>query len=128
MKALINGEERNIDTYLSFGKFKGKTFETTPKWYQKWLIDQPFFKSYISKRNSPRQTASYIDFNEQYSRPLCISVILEALRGNTSKASKSYDNVDKHSIYGDNEYEREANRPSASQTDSDLCARVFARG
>lgn len=28
---------------LKFGKFKGQTFEQTPKWYQEWLIKQDWF-------------------------------------------------------------------------------------
>lgn len=29
---------------LKFGKFKGQDFESTPKWYQEWLLKQDWFK------------------------------------------------------------------------------------
>lgn len=29
---------------LKFGKFKGQDFESTPKWYQDWLLKQDWFK------------------------------------------------------------------------------------
>lgn len=28
---------------LTFGRFKGKTFEETPQWYQQWLLKQDWF-------------------------------------------------------------------------------------
>jgi len=30
---------------LRFGKFKGQKFESTPKWYQEWLLKQDWFKA-----------------------------------------------------------------------------------
>ena len=29
---------------LRFGKFKGRQFSQTPKWYQEWLLKQDWFK------------------------------------------------------------------------------------
>jgi uncharacterized protein (DUF3820 family) len=29
---------------LSFGKFKGQEFESTPTWYQSWLLKQDWFE------------------------------------------------------------------------------------
>jgi hypothetical protein len=31
------------DSTLKFGKFKGQAFESTPKWYQEWLLKQEWF-------------------------------------------------------------------------------------
>ena len=28
---------------LTFGKFKGQTFSSTPQWYQKWLMNQEWY-------------------------------------------------------------------------------------
>ncbi len=28
---------------LNFGKFKGQSFDSTPKWYQEWLLKQDWF-------------------------------------------------------------------------------------
>lgn len=36
------------DKVLTFGKFKGQTFDSTPKWYQEWLLKQDWF-------NKPKQ-------------------------------------------------------------------------
>ena len=32
-----------METVLNFGKFKGQSFEATPKWYQDWLLKQDWF-------------------------------------------------------------------------------------
>ena len=35
---------------LTFGKFKGQTLESTPEWYQRWLLQQPWFNKPKSEK------------------------------------------------------------------------------
>jgi uncharacterized protein (DUF3820 family) len=37
------------DFTLSFGKFKGQSFSSTPSWYQEWLLQQGWFKKPTEK-------------------------------------------------------------------------------
>ena len=41
---------------LKFGKFKGQDFYSTPEWYQKWLLNQDWFKAPV--KLSPLQQIS----------------------------------------------------------------------
>jgi hypothetical protein len=34
---------------LKFGKFKGQNFDTTPIWYQNWLLKQDWYKKPIEQ-------------------------------------------------------------------------------
>lgn len=38
---------------LRFGKFKGQEFETTPAWYQTWLLSQDWFTPQQSSNQMP---------------------------------------------------------------------------
>lgn len=42
-----------MDTVLKFGKFKGQSFEATPKWYQDWLLKQDWFKRPTNEERPP---------------------------------------------------------------------------
>ena len=44
---------------LNFGKFKGSNFEDTPAWYQKWLLNQSWFK--LSSDPEPPKRPSHWD-------------------------------------------------------------------
>lgn len=44
---------------LKFGKFKGQEFQSTPQWYQDWLLKQDWFKAptNVSKKESQESYA-----------------------------------------------------------------------
>jgi len=46
----MENEQNTIaDFVLSFGKFKGQLFSSTPFWYQDWLPQQSWFKKPVEK-------------------------------------------------------------------------------
>ena len=68
---------------LKFGKFKGVEFNSTPQWYQNWLLKQDWFKM-------PKQLDALTIAQKQYSDA---SKRLKGWDGYSSKGQAAYDLV-----------------------------------
>jgi hypothetical protein len=49
----------NNDFILRFGKYKGQSFLSTPKSYQEWLLNQPWFKKPINEPKPPKLSKNW---------------------------------------------------------------------
>jgi hypothetical protein len=52
-------------TVLNFGKFKGQFFNDTPKWYQDWLLNQPWFNKSTTEEKMPTISKSWNGYSRK---------------------------------------------------------------
>lgn len=70
---------------LKFGKFKGQDFQSTPKWYQDWLVKQDWFKL-------PAPTPTN-NFEEGQRRLSQLSKSLKGWNGSSARGSAIYNQM-----------------------------------
>jgi hypothetical protein len=57
--------EKINDFTLKFGKYKGQSFSSTPPTYQKWLLQQQWFKLPTSEPKPPKISKSWNGFSRK---------------------------------------------------------------
>lgn len=79
---------------LIFGKFKGKTFEQTPKWYQEWLLKQDWF-------NKPQDQAKPLhkQLNGWNGHSRKGQAVYDAIFLKEKEETEKYDPSDRYGLY-----------------------------
>lgn len=80
---------------LNFGKFKGKTFEQCPEWYQKWLQKQDWFNRPAQEQPLHKQLNGWDGHSTRG------QAVYDAIFEREKEEQEQHDPSDRYGMYND---------------------------